>query len=153
MEHRDRVQVHTHDLVADLSPLLLQKLGAIDAIVHFAAESHVDRSITGARKFFETNVIGMLPNLFFRLDRVSEVRVLEKRLEDLGIFHATATPEYKTMLQKVAKTLQPIGVLTDQEKNSIIDQKPNNPTLLKATAQGKRKATSRSKMIKRMDTR
>lgn len=72
----------------------------------------------------ETNVLGMLPNLFFRLDRVSEVRILEKRLQDLGIFHANATPEYKTMLQKVAKTLQPIGVLTDQEKNSIIDQFP-----------------------------
>ena len=28
------------------------------AVVHFAAESHVDRSITGARTFFETNVIG-----------------------------------------------------------------------------------------------
>jgi dTDP-glucose 4,6-dehydratase len=28
------------------------------AVVHFAAESHVDRSITGARAFFETNVLG-----------------------------------------------------------------------------------------------
>ncbi|MGA2432878.1 MAG: dTDP-glucose 4,6-dehydratase [Acidimicrobiales bacterium] len=28
------------------------------AVVHFAAESHVDRSITGARSFFETNVLG-----------------------------------------------------------------------------------------------
>jgi dTDP-glucose 4,6-dehydratase len=27
-------------------------------VVHFAAESHVDRSITGARTFFETNVLG-----------------------------------------------------------------------------------------------
>lgn len=29
-----------------------------DAIVNFAAESHVDRSITGARDFVETNVVG-----------------------------------------------------------------------------------------------
>lgn len=28
------------------------------AVVHLAAESHVDRSITGARAFFETNVLG-----------------------------------------------------------------------------------------------
>ena len=28
------------------------------AVIHFAAESHVDRSITGARAFFETNVLG-----------------------------------------------------------------------------------------------
>jgi len=30
----------------------------IDTVVHFAAESHVDRSITGPRTFLETNVIG-----------------------------------------------------------------------------------------------
>ncbi len=29
-----------------------------DAIINFAAESHVDRSITGARDFIETNVLG-----------------------------------------------------------------------------------------------
>lgn len=33
-------------------------LGGAHAVVHFAAESHVDRSITGARAFFETNVLG-----------------------------------------------------------------------------------------------
>ena len=30
------------------------------AVVHLAAESHVDRSITGARAFFETNVVGTM---------------------------------------------------------------------------------------------
>ncbi len=30
----------------------------IDTIVHFAAESHVDRSITGPAEFIETNVVG-----------------------------------------------------------------------------------------------
>jgi len=30
-----------------------------DAIINFAAESHVDRSITGARDFIETNVLGV----------------------------------------------------------------------------------------------
>ncbi len=33
-------------------------LAGARAVVHLAAESHVDRSITGARTFFETNVIG-----------------------------------------------------------------------------------------------
>lgn len=33
-------------------------LAGADAVVHLAAESHVDRSITGARAFFETNVMG-----------------------------------------------------------------------------------------------
>ena len=31
---------------------------AIDAVVHFAAESHVDRSITGPAAFIETNIVG-----------------------------------------------------------------------------------------------
>lgn len=35
-----------------------ETLRGAQAVVHFAAESHVDRSITGARTFFETNVIG-----------------------------------------------------------------------------------------------
>lgn len=30
----------------------------VDTIVHFAAESHVDRSITGPRQFIETNIVG-----------------------------------------------------------------------------------------------
>ena len=33
-------------------------LSGAHAVVHLAAESHVDRSITGARDFYETNVIG-----------------------------------------------------------------------------------------------
>ncbi|HUX04773.1 MAG TPA: dTDP-glucose 4,6-dehydratase [Acidimicrobiales bacterium] len=33
-------------------------LRGASAVVHFAAESHVDRSITGARAFYETNVLG-----------------------------------------------------------------------------------------------
>ena len=33
-------------------------LAGAHAVVHFAAESHVDRSIAGARTFFETNVLG-----------------------------------------------------------------------------------------------
>ena len=36
-------------------------------------------------------------------------------------------------------------------RNTIIDQKPKAPTSLKATAQGNRKATSRSKMMNRID--
>jgi len=40
------------DLISDLTK-------RHDAIVNFAAESHVDRSITGARDFIETNVLGV----------------------------------------------------------------------------------------------
>ncbi|HET98107.1 MAG TPA: NAD-dependent epimerase/dehydratase family protein, partial [Desulfurivibrio alkaliphilus] len=41
-------------------PLVEQLLTGekIDTIVHFAAESHVDRSITGPEAFIQTNIVG-----------------------------------------------------------------------------------------------
>ncbi|MDJ0466277.1 dTDP-glucose 4,6-dehydratase [Streptomyces sp. H27-C3] len=39
-------------------PLLLDLLPGHDAIVHFAAESHVDRSLVGGQDFVRTNVLG-----------------------------------------------------------------------------------------------
>ena len=38
----------------------LLRAHAVRAVVHFAAESHVDRSISGPAPFFETNVMGTL---------------------------------------------------------------------------------------------
>jgi len=43
--------------IGDL-PLLLDLLPENDAVVHFAAESHVDRSIESAANFYRTNVMG-----------------------------------------------------------------------------------------------
>jgi len=46
-----------------LNQPLVEKLieeGEIDTIVHFAAETHVDRSIASAKPFVETNVLGTL---------------------------------------------------------------------------------------------
>lgn len=43
--------------VCDL-PLLLSLLPGHDAVVHFAAESHVDRSLGDAAAFFRSNVVG-----------------------------------------------------------------------------------------------
>ena len=42
---------------SELVELLLRE-EQIDTLVHFAAESHVDRSITGPDAFIETNIIG-----------------------------------------------------------------------------------------------
>jgi dTDP-glucose 4,6-dehydratase len=52
----DRLEVVVGDI---LDRELVDKLLAdADAVVHFAAESHVDRSILGARDFVMTNVVG-----------------------------------------------------------------------------------------------
>jgi len=47
--------VHGNILDVDLVNDLMK---SVDAVVHFAAESHVDRSISGSREFIMTNVVG-----------------------------------------------------------------------------------------------
>ncbi|HEU5472962.1 MAG TPA: dTDP-glucose 4,6-dehydratase [Actinophytocola sp.] len=55
-EHHPRLDF-VHGDVLDL-PLLVDVLPGHDAVVHFAAESHVDRSIADAAEFVRTNVEG-----------------------------------------------------------------------------------------------
>lgn len=54
----------------------------IDTVVHFAAETHVDRSIVGPGQFIETNVIGT-----FTLLDVAREYWLTKKLEGENKFH------------------------------------------------------------------
>src|SRR5205807_2326235 len=51
--HFTRGDVRAFDQVAQAMP-------GVDAVIHFAAESHVDRSIMGPGMFVDTNVQGML---------------------------------------------------------------------------------------------
>jgi dTDP-glucose 4,6-dehydratase len=52
----DRLQLVVGDILD--RDLVDQLIAQVDAVVHFAAESHVDRSIAGARDFVMTNVVG-----------------------------------------------------------------------------------------------
>ena len=63
---------------------------AIDTIVHFAAESHVDRSITGPAAFIQTNVVGT-----FTLLEAARVFWLHDQAWDAGTcrFHHVSTDE------------------------------------------------------------
>jgi dTDP-glucose 4,6-dehydratase len=59
--HHDRYQfVHGDICDSPLAAKFILDQCRIDAIVNFAAESHVDRSITGPKIFIETNVAGTL---------------------------------------------------------------------------------------------
>ncbi|MBM7786968.1 dTDP-glucose 4,6-dehydratase [Tenggerimyces flavus] len=53
---RDRISF-VHGDICDAA-LVDSVMGGHDAVVHFAAESHVDRSIRGAADFVQTNVVG-----------------------------------------------------------------------------------------------
>lgn len=60
-ETQKRVNIVFHDLKAEINPLVenfIQKNGKIDIILHLAAASHVDRSITFPMEFIQDNIIG-----------------------------------------------------------------------------------------------
>lgn len=62
----------------------------IDAIVHFAAESHVDRSILGPGAFVQTNIVGT----FSLLEAARKVWLDERKLNsDVVRFHHISTDE------------------------------------------------------------
>ena len=62
---------------------------AIDTIVHFAAESHVDRSITGPDAFLHANVVGT----WSLLTAARQVWLVEGRAPDSHRFHHVSTDE------------------------------------------------------------
>jgi dTDP-glucose 4,6-dehydratase len=61
---------------------------ALDTIVHFAAESHVDRSITGPDAFIQTNVVGT-----HSLLKAARQVWLEEKRQALHRFHHVSTDE------------------------------------------------------------
>ena len=60
----------------------------IDTLVHFAAESHVDRSILGPDDFIRTNIVGT-----HALLKIAKELWLEKRLVSAHRFHHVSTDE------------------------------------------------------------
>jgi dTDP-glucose 4,6-dehydratase len=67
----------------------------IDTVVHFAAESHVDRSITGPAAFIETNLVGT----FTLLEVAREVWLSNGTKNDVR-FHHVSTDEVFGSLQE-----------------------------------------------------
>ena len=73
----------------DLVPALLRR-HQIDTIVHFAAETHVDRSILSPEPFIQTNVFGT----FNLLEAARQVWLVEKLLPSEQVrFHHVSTDE------------------------------------------------------------
>jgi dTDP-glucose 4,6-dehydratase len=57
-ETQKRVEIVFHDLKSEINPLVAGFIGNPDIIVHLAAASHVDRSITHPMEFINDNIIG-----------------------------------------------------------------------------------------------
>ena len=65
---------------ADLVESLME---GVDVVVHFAAESHVDRSITGPSVFLDTNVVGT--GVLLDAGRPESGATLHPRLDRRGV--------------------------------------------------------------------
>lgn len=57
-EVRGRIKIILHDLRAPITDYVAQQLGELDYILHFAAETHVDKSMVDPQPFVESNIIG-----------------------------------------------------------------------------------------------
>jgi dTDP-glucose 4,6-dehydratase len=53
-----RLRIVFHDLKAELNEMIVKDIGPIDIVLHLAAGSHVDRSITYPMEFVQDNVVG-----------------------------------------------------------------------------------------------
>jgi dTDP-glucose 4,6-dehydratase len=76
---------------------VLQALGGleVDAVVNFAAESHVDRSIDGPEPFVQTNVVGTLSLLeAFKAYYNSQT---DGRQEELRFLHVSTDEVYGSL--------------------------------------------------------
>jgi len=63
------------------SQIVEQAMQGVDVVAHFAAESHVDRSIIGPKVFLETNVLG------------TQVLLDEALKQNIKLFHHVSTDE------------------------------------------------------------
>jgi dTDP-glucose 4,6-dehydratase len=53
-----RMRIIFHDLKAEVNSQIVQDIGPVDIVLHLAAGSHVDRSITYPMEFVQDNVVG-----------------------------------------------------------------------------------------------
>jgi dTDP-glucose 4,6-dehydratase len=83
-----------HGNICD-GPLVEQLLREerIDTLVHFAAETHVDRSITGPAAFIETNVVGT----HALLEAARKVWLDERRVEHHRFHHISTDEVYGSL--------------------------------------------------------
>ncbi len=92
-EHSERYRFIQGD-IRDAS--LLERLfntEEIDSVIHFAAESHVDRSILGPEAFLETNVVGT----FRLLEAGKRYWEKNKRPDDFCFLHVSTDEVYGSL--------------------------------------------------------
>ena len=109
----------------DLLDALLAEEG-IEAIAHFAAESHVDRSILGPAAFIQTNVVGtftLLEAFRHHLERLNENSPAQHELERRSVDTIkSTTPSAATSATPSAAIF--LHVSTDEVYGSLSSEDP-----------------------------
>lgn len=74
LQNSQRIKFVYHDLKFDIPDHMVENIGKVNYIIHLAANSHVDRSITYPKQFFEDNVIGTVNLLeWYRLHNADAI--------------------------------------------------------------------------------
>lgn len=95
----DRVTIITHDLIAPISPIMVDTIGPVDYIINMASESHVDRSIENPVPFINNNVALVLNILEYARIAKPKVFIQISTDEVYGPMEGTqAHPEWDTIL-------------------------------------------------------
>jgi dTDP-glucose 4,6-dehydratase len=103
-----------------------------DAVMHLAAESHVDRSIDGPGDFIQTNILGTYNLLQAAKEhwsfRISEVGVSEARVSEAGVSEARVSENPASALRN--SSFRFLHVSTDEVYGSL---GPNDPGFSETT--------------------
>ena len=71
-----RMRIIFHDLKAEVNSQIVQDIGPVDIVLHLAAGSHVDRSITYPMEFVQDNVVGTVNMLDYARNTCPTLSVL-----------------------------------------------------------------------------
>lgn len=86
-DHKDRVDIITHDLESPITELTKKRIGKVDYILNIASESHVDRSIENPTTFIQNNINLVLNMLNYALEVKPEVFIQISTDEVYGVAH------------------------------------------------------------------
>jgi dTDP-glucose 4,6-dehydratase len=87
-----RVKFTYHDLKFSVNEALREDIAHIDYIVHIGANSHVDRSITHPKEFFEDNVMGTINLLEYMRLYMPDARMINFSTDEV---YGPAPEQYK----------------------------------------------------------
>lgn len=118
-DNRERVRVVHHDLQSPINDTVDSHIGHVDYVLHLAANSHVDRSITHPVEFFYDNVIGTANLLEW-------ARFRNGFINDQGQYEQYSNPPIKKIIN--AGTDEVFGPVKDGEPfPEYAPYHPSNP--------------------------